>query len=288
MRVMVHHLHQTHMAEDYQNYLTENQKMSYQDFKTGTVNWINKKYEEPIIRTGTAPSGTYTICMTAKNEQGDVVGMENCIIQVVDIKTEAEITLISPTDREQIKDSKSGLSFVWSPPMPPPKGQVKYTLKIVELLGNQSGEEGMKKNSAFFEKREILTSQYQYSPSDPNFKPGSKYAWRVIGLQENKEITSSNVFLFDFGTYICGTDSLKVTCNYSTPLTYDYSIKVINPNGETAYLISIFDPTSSTYMINPPITPSRLLAKPKFPNCSLPQTHLLQALSEFPLNPSGI
>jgi hypothetical protein len=149
----------------------------YEDFKTGTVKWINKKYEEPIIRTGTAPSGTYTICMTAKNEQGEVVGMEQCITHIVDIQTEPEITLISPNDGEKIQDPNP--MFIWSPPMPTPQGKLIYELRLVEIIGNQSPEDAIKDNPIYYSINNILSNQLQYPMSAPNLRSDKKYAWIV-------------------------------------------------------------------------------------------------------------
>ncbi|MBE2218902.1 MAG: hypothetical protein IAE90_11890, partial [Ignavibacteria bacterium] len=56
---------------------------TYNDFSGADVKYNNGKYKEIILRTGNAPEGSYTICVTAFEESGEIAGMENCIMQTV-------------------------------------------------------------------------------------------------------------------------------------------------------------------------------------------------------------
>jgi|WetSurMetagenome_2_1015567.scaffolds.fasta_scaffold13579_3 hypothetical protein len=67
---------------------------SYPDFRdNGNVIWKKSDYEEAITKTGNAPAGTYTICITAKSESGEIVGMEKCIPQVISLKAETKVSI---------------------------------------------------------------------------------------------------------------------------------------------------------------------------------------------------
>ncbi|MBL8016472.1 MAG: hypothetical protein JNK43_04315, partial [Ignavibacteria bacterium] len=82
----------------------------YSDFPGAEIKYNNGKYKEIILRTGNAPEGIYTICVTAYNESGEVVGQENCITQQV--QQLGSITLISPEDKAEIDpDTLPGLVF---------------------------------------------------------------------------------------------------------------------------------------------------------------------------------
>ncbi len=50
---------------------------TYNDFSGAEVKYNNGKYKEIILRTGNAPEGSYTICVTAFEESGEIAGMEN-------------------------------------------------------------------------------------------------------------------------------------------------------------------------------------------------------------------
>jgi hypothetical protein len=157
----------------------EKKDYQYEDFKTGSVNWFPKKvdYKEIITKTGTAPEGTYTICILAKNESGDIVGMENCIIQPIILTANSEIILVSPDNDATIEDPSP--LFIWSPPMPAPKTHDNYDLKIVELQKGQSLEDAIKRNTVFFEEKGIIATQYKYAAKGPLLKKDVKYAWVV-------------------------------------------------------------------------------------------------------------
>lgn len=163
----------------------------YEDFKKGTINWIIKKYEEILLRTENAPAGTYTICMTAKNEMDEIVAIENCCVQTIVTPTVQEINLISPEDHAQIKDENP--VFSWTPQVPLPKERFNYELKIVEIVGNQSPKNAIKDRNIFYSNKDISTTQFQYPIFAPKFNKGKKYAWNIIVNGQE-----TDVYSFDF------------------------------------------------------------------------------------------
>ncbi len=151
----------------------------YNDFKNGgDVNWKDKSIQEVLLRTGNVPEGEYTICVTAFYENNEVADQESCIEQ--SIKQSGSITLISPEDGAEIDVGGIDVIVVWPvftwTPLP---GAKDYTLRIVEIKGEQSPESAIKENKAFFEKEGIRTTNYQYGVADPKFEEGKKYAWGI-------------------------------------------------------------------------------------------------------------
>ena len=153
----------------------------YNDFSNAEVKYNNSVYKEIILRTGNAPEGIYTICVTAYNEQGEIAGLENCIIQP--IKEAGSITLISPADGEEI-DIEQPLIFTWTT-LPKAKD---YTLKIVEIRTGQSPDAAMKENRELFMKDGIRTAVYKYPISEKKFEVGSKYAWQISADELKSEV----------------------------------------------------------------------------------------------------
>jgi hypothetical protein len=85
------------------------------------------------------------------------------------------ITLVSPTNDQPAESLRP--TFEWKT-----ENQVKglsYSIKIVEIKGDQSPESAMQKNQAFFEQKNIDRTKFKYPESAPKFKPGKKYAWGV-------------------------------------------------------------------------------------------------------------
>ncbi len=156
----------------------------YNDFSNAEIKYHNSKYKDIILRTGNVPEGEYTVCVTAFNENGEIVGFENCIVQT--ILQMGNITLILPADGDEI-DSKQPLTFSWTP-LPNTK---KYSLKIVEILGDQPPEVAMKENRAFFEKNEIFTTVFQFPVGERKLEQGMKYGWMIFSGETKSEV---NVF----------------------------------------------------------------------------------------------
>jgi hypothetical protein len=156
----------------------------YNDFSNAEVKYNNGKYKEIILRTGNAPEGSYTICVTAFDEGGTEVGRENCIMQSV--QQMVSITLLTPSDGEEIDpDTLPGLMFSWTPL---PKGG-PYSIKIVELKGDQSPEVAMKQNRAILEVNDIRTTTHHVAPSQVKvIVMGMKYAWQVTSGNVESEV----------------------------------------------------------------------------------------------------
>ena len=160
--------------------------ITYNDIKSGSVKFKQGRWREAFTRTGNAPSGNYTICIHVNDESGREKGSD-CIDQTV-MKASAPV-LISPAEGETIKTEQA--VFTWMSPMPPQKG-VNYTLKIYELLGNQSAETAAKRNSVFFEKSDIRTTTFVYPVSARKFDVRKSYVWNVQAFDGQGNPISDN------------------------------------------------------------------------------------------------
>jgi len=149
----------------------------YRDFEGGSVSWKNNKYKEILLRTGKAPSGTYSICMTAKLPDGSIAGMENCITQIVNDKADQEIVLIQPENGSELNPEEP-IVFTWRAPIGAREPCCPF-IKIVEIIGNQSPEAAIKNNPAFYSNDNLRTSSFSYPVSAPKFVEGKNYAWQI-------------------------------------------------------------------------------------------------------------
>jgi len=172
-------------------------KITYEDVKTGNVNFKSGKWNNAFTRTGNAPSGNYTICIHVKDISGEEIGSD-CIDQRVEIISSP--ALLAPADGDSLPEGQS-LFFTWLPPMPAPSGQIKYKLMIVEILGNQSPEFALQRNTAWFEKTDIRATMFQYPVSARKLDTDKKYAWNVQcldntgqGIGENNGLAAPFMF----------------------------------------------------------------------------------------------
>lgn len=184
----------------------ETKKMKVSDLpKTPDISYIAKdpKYKESLIRQGKFPSGKYEICVKVISAATNEELGSDCINQEV-LET-GLLTLINPADGEEI-DTKVPITFSWSSGGNIPEGG--YTLRIVEVLKNQTPETAMKGNKAWFEKKGIKTTSFSYPKSAKGFEEGKTYAWKVSSSSNESEVRS-----FIVGGIGVIVDSLKVDCS---------------------------------------------------------------------------
>lgn len=150
--------------------------------KVPDVSYLSKdpKYKQSFMNTGGAPPGDYKVCIELRYTNNTVAG-DDCFEQKI-IGSDAP-QLISPKDEEELNISNP--VFTWMH-MKAPGSEQSYTLKIVELKGDESPENAMLKNKAFFEKEGITQQMFQYPSSAPKFEEEKKYAWGVLDIRNNK------------------------------------------------------------------------------------------------------
>ena len=167
----------------------ETKKFKISDLpKTPDINYIHSdpRYKEALMRKGSLPDGNYTICVYAKQTGTNEELGNDCLEQEITIEKDASITLLTPDNNENINPSDA-MTFSWA--VLGAKTAGHYKIKIVEITGDESPENAMLKNKAFFEKEDIRTSTFQYPTSAPKFKEG-KYVWRVFVGDTKSEIYS--------------------------------------------------------------------------------------------------
>ncbi|MBZ0200204.1 MAG: hypothetical protein K8H86_10075 [Ignavibacteriaceae bacterium] len=183
-------------------------RITYNDVKSGSVNFKSGKWREAFTRTGNAPSGDYTICIYVKNEKGEELGSD-CIQQTIEISGAPQ--LVSPADGEKITLGTLP-TFTWMPIMPSnPKAE--YTLKIVQILGKQSPEEAMNRNKVFFQGKGIKGTMFQYPLKEKKFEERKTYVWAVeVKLGETIIKSMMNSFTVGSNLIDIKIDSLKIAC----------------------------------------------------------------------------
>lgn len=192
------------------------------------VTWKNNKYKEIIIRTGGAPSGNYTICVFAKREKtGEELGRD-CKEQNVELVSPPMLTF--PEDGGSVEHKYP--TFTWLPP--PGAASLTYKIRVVEVLGQQSVEEAMQRNNAFFEQQDIRTPLFQYPLSGQEFQPEHKYAWKIAAFSDGIPLGESEIWWFVFkppapGRVITREEAIDIIVNrVIVPPALDHNV--------TAYL----------------------------------------------------
>ena len=220
--------------------------------KIPDVSYLSKdpKYKKSFMNTGGAPPGDYKICCELRRTDNTVAG-EDCFDQKIIGSDPPQ--LISPRDEEELRIDNP--VFTWMH-VKAPNSSISYSIKIVELKDNQSPDEAIKRNQAFFEKEGLSQQLFQYPSTASKFEAGKKYAWivKVGDLQsENLRDLQSTVGIFIRGGLKTPlvTDSLHTTT--STPCI-DFENTIVH--NFVSYFVSSIDiinnapdPINSTHVL---------------------------------------
>ncbi len=161
------------------------------------------RYKDVFLRTGQAPTGDYTVCVTVREAATDRDLGTDCYDQRVEVLTPP--ILVAPNDGATVEEKLP--VFSWLPPAPLKAGErVNYVLKIVEILGRQTPYDAMQSNPAFFERKALPTTLLQYPIGSRSFNEKGHYAWRVTAADGTFPLGESEIWEFTFkgGTKFSG------------------------------------------------------------------------------------
>ena len=150
------------------------------------ISYLSKdpKYKKSFMNTGGAPPGDYKICCELRRTDNTVAG-EDCFAQKITGGDAPQ--LIAPRNDSELPGDNPNPVFTWMHTKAPGSNQT-YTLRIVELIGNQPPEEAMKRNKAFFEVEGISPTLFQYPSTASKFEEEKNYAWAIEVNQKWSDI----------------------------------------------------------------------------------------------------
>jgi hypothetical protein len=155
-------------------------------------NSVNGNYRIDPGPTGLLPVGSFSVCYSFLIEKYNKV-VQEC--QPVNIPPLGPLLLNQPSNGSNLKEFHP--MFSW---LPLSTGQsltnLKYDLRLVEVLPNQSAADAMLDNAPLFVSHNLSAANYLYTPSAPQLLPGKQYAWRVIATNNLSEITKSETWSF--------------------------------------------------------------------------------------------
>lgn len=174
----------------------------------------NSKYADVIQKINAIPTGNYEICVTVINAETGLQLGEQCIEAQVQNLSQVELLqpenktkflsgLNSDNNSENIGESKiisgSFISFNWLPPSPIPPGvKAAYSIKIVEVFGNQSPYDAVLSNPAFYKNQNIYSNVFLYPVEGRAFVNNRRYAWKVSAYLNNVLVSESETWEFTY------------------------------------------------------------------------------------------
>jgi hypothetical protein len=140
------------------------------------------------------PEGNYEICISLYDSKGANITAGTEVCSNFSIYIPEPPVLIAPVDDEVVTNPFP--NFLWMPVTGYQPGMsVKYKLKICPVLEGQTPRTALESNPVLLEKTEILTTSYQYLPSDlpfTYFPKAIQYVWIVQAFDKNGNPAASN------------------------------------------------------------------------------------------------
>jgi hypothetical protein len=173
----------------------------------------NSKYEDILNALGSAPSGTYDICIELRASGLDAGILASDCVNSHSVESTSQPLLLSPQDAADVAEGRPMLS--WAMPMPQRAGGgVSYSIRIVQLLGKQSPAAAMQANPAWVELSDVKTTTIQYPPGARPLIAGNLYAWKVSAFFRGALLGESEVWRFGYAPAVMAIDvapPVKVT-----------------------------------------------------------------------------
>jgi hypothetical protein len=157
----------------------------------------NSKYEDILNAIGSAPSGTYDICIEVRAAGLDAGILASNCVNSHTVESTSQPLLLSPQDAADVEVGRPILS--WAMPTPVRAGvSVSYSIRIVQLLGKQSPTAAMQANPAWMELSNMTTTTIQYPPGARPLIAGNLYAWKVSAFMRGALLGESEVWRFGY------------------------------------------------------------------------------------------
>ena len=112
---------------------------------------------------------------------------------IISAKKESELDVIFPKVGEEI--DADAINFQWSYKKQSDSGP-NYTIKVVEVLENQTLKTAIQDNPALWEQTNISDTHIQYPETEQAFIPGKKYAWQVSVFEGDSRLLVGEVSSF--------------------------------------------------------------------------------------------
>ncbi|MEO0079688.1 MAG: C25 family cysteine peptidase [candidate division WOR-3 bacterium] len=149
--------------------------------------WHQQGYEVFYLRSGTIPEGNYTYIVTLMPDLGGDTGRFVA-------RKPAPPKLLAPPEGAKLWGINP-VMFKWTSVFPPEvyptfPQEVKYTVRIVEILPGQTKEEALSSNQPWFEHTLTNLTYLTYPTWAKSFEENKEYAWEVVVRVGNLTLVS--------------------------------------------------------------------------------------------------
>ncbi|MGQ9707706.1 MAG: hypothetical protein ACUVUR_02380 [bacterium] len=201
--------------------------------------WHAPDYKEFALRTGGLPEGNYTfIVLLQPDLGGDTIEFN--------VRLPGPPRLISPRNGTSLPQDQRQPMFNWTPSLP----NLRYQLRIVEVLSGQTKEEAMRGNQPWYEGRNLTTNVLRYPFSATRFELGKQFAWQVWVLdRDGRVLGESEIWTFLFEEVLRPPVGIPPPVSITHQVTrtnnyYRVQLTIQNQSPDTFCNLTVFDRSS--------------------------------------------
>jgi RNase P/RNase MRP subunit p29 len=164
--------------------------------------YYNNDIAEIEGKTGTYPSGNYTICIWSAcivqdcNGAGQTTGSvetPECIR--IHVENPTPLLLAYPENDSEIEETRP--MFTWIPPAPVAgSASLNYTMTLVEVLEGQNKSDALTMNRPLVDMQGVANPMLMYPSDLPALEAGKTYAWQVEAFVGRTSIAKSEQWKF--------------------------------------------------------------------------------------------
>lgn len=168
---------------------------------------INNDFYNTAATTNSLPEGQYEFCLYVLDPANTLITLTGSQCAYFQVIIPQPISLLQPVNNityPKVQGIATYPQFLWTPAYT--QGvPVNYRLRIVPVFQGQNQYDALTTNQPLVNK-DILTTNYQYTPSDPSFElypTAIKFAWQIRATNQfGNPVTAndgkSDVFCFAF------------------------------------------------------------------------------------------
>ncbi|MBX2991253.1 MAG: hypothetical protein KF749_08795 [Bacteroidetes bacterium] len=166
------------------------------------IDWNTVSYDAGIrtqtIQTGRLPEGEYNACITLRDMSGTILATNVCAPFTIVYPNPP--TLFLPMNGDTLHSAHP--VFTWTPVNVPPAYQLRYVMRMVEILAGQTPHQALLANVVQFEDDNLLTTNLQYPVGALTLEAGKTYAWQVQAVDQNGFPPAANQGRSEIWTFV--------------------------------------------------------------------------------------
>ncbi len=209
------------------------------------IDWSTVTYDGSIkdqsVRSGRLPEGDYQACVTVKDLAGASLAPARCASFT--IVYPAPPSLFFPSDGDTITTQYP--TFSWTPVQVPPEYQLRYVMRIAEVLSGQTAHQALVANVVQYENENLNLTTIQYPLDALALEDGKTYAWQVQGVDQNGYPPSSNDGRSEIWTFTFKSPTLALLD--TPPITAGLALLIVSGDSARGSLNSL-DPRSDGFV----------------------------------------